>query len=79
MKKMGGENDERLSLDSSDMHLTESETGEEHHRPDGHALFLAGHPLSQAREVTEWISDSVASAKLVQDVQLLRREEPLHK
>ena len=69
----------RSSLDSPHMHLTEPETGEEHYRPNGHALFLASHPLSQTREVTERVPDTVASAELVQDVQLFWREQPLHK
>ena len=59
------------------MHLAESEAGEEHDGPDGHALFLAGHPLSQAREVTEWVPDTVAGTELVKNVQLLWREETL--
>ena len=59
-------------LDSSDVHLAESEAGEHHDRPYGHALLFPGHPLPEAGEMAEWIAYSVASAELVQYVELLR-------
>ena len=64
-------------LHSSYVHLAEPERRQQHDWPYGLALLLLLQPDTKTGQVTEWITNSVASTKLIQDIHLGWGEQAL--